>query len=101
MVAGLYKNKAYVSWCRESDNKVDANLATQLSVPASDVNPPKLNKTSFVTIRVGEGDTLYKYCRKYNTSVEAIKALNPSIRNPDLIYVGQIIQIRPNSNNDI
>lgn len=36
------------------------------------------------------GDTLYKISRQYNTTVEAIIAVNPGI-NPMALYVGQVI----------
>ena len=42
---------------------------------------------------VKSGDTLTAIANKYNTSVEAIMAINPDIKNPDLIYKGQIIKI--------
>ncbi|SDG99679.1 LysM peptidoglycan-binding domain-containing protein [Desulfosporosinus hippei] len=46
---------------------------------------------------VQAGDTLFKIAQTYNTSVEAILAINPQITNPNLIYPGQIILI-PTSN---
>lgn len=40
---------------------------------------------------VAEGDTLGLIAAKFNTTVEILMALNPSITDPNLIYVGQTI----------
>lgn len=42
---------------------------------------------------VVRGDTLWALARRYGTTVEGIVGLNPSIRNPNLIYVGQRVRI--------
>lgn len=42
---------------------------------------------------VVEGDTLDALATKYNTTVDAILRANPSITNPNLIYIGQQIVI--------
>lgn len=55
-------------------------------IPTSD------NKNNIIyTVRYG--DTLSNIARKYNTTVESIVSLN-SIKNPNLIYVGQRLLIR-------
>lgn len=46
---------------------------------------------------VQAGDTLFKIAQTYDTSIDAILAINPQITNPNLIYPGQIIII-PASN---
>lgn len=46
-----------------------------------------------VTYTVVKGDTLSKIARKYNTTVSAIAKLNPSIKDVNLIYVGQVIVV--------
>ena len=43
--------------------------------------------------RVAAGDTLGDIAQKYGTSVGKLMALNPSIKNPNLIYAGQHIRI--------
>ena len=43
--------------------------------------------------RVVAGDTLGDIAFKYGTTVNRLLALNPNIKNPDLIYVGQYIRI--------
>jgi prophage DNA circulation protein len=42
---------------------------------------------------VVKGDTLWAIARKYSTTVAAISALNPSLKNPNLIQVGQVLRI--------
>ena len=45
-----------------------------------------------VTHKVVRGDTLWALSRKYGTTVDAIAKLN-NIKNPNLIYVGQVLII--------
>ena len=42
---------------------------------------------------VEKGDSLWKIANKYQVGLSEIKAANPSIKNYDLIYPGQIINI--------
>ena len=46
-----------------------------------------------VTYRVQKGDTLSGIAKKYGTTVSALMELNPSIKNANLIYVGQVIVV--------
>lgn len=39
------------------------------------------------------GDTLWNLAKECNTTVEEIMRYNPEIKDPDLIYVGQILVI--------
>ena len=43
---------------------------------------------------VQRGDTLRIIANRYGTTVDALLALNPGIKNPNLIYVGQVIRVR-------
>lgn len=43
---------------------------------------------------VVRGDNLTKIARMYDTTVSAILALNPNIKNPNLILVGQVIRVK-------
>lgn len=45
---------------------------------------------------VKSGDTLSKIAIRYNTSISSIVSLNPSIRNPNLIFSGQKLLINVN-----
>lgn len=54
---------------------------------------------NFIFYTVKSGDTLSYIAKKYNTTVQNIVALNPIIRNPNLIYPGQKFSIITNSSN--
>jgi len=43
---------------------------------------------------VKPGDILGEICKKYNVSQKSVLALNPSIKNPNIIRVGQKIRIK-------
>lgn len=45
----------------------------------------------FKFFEINQGDTLGLIAAKFNTAVEILMALNPSITDPKLIYVGQTI----------
>ena len=47
-------------------------------------------------VRVQKGDTLLKYCGKYNTNIKAIMKVNPIIKNPNQINIGWILRIPVN-----
>ena len=51
-------------------------------------------KTNAVWYTVKRGDNLSAIAKKHKTDVKSICALNPSIKNPSLIYVGQKIRIK-------
>ena len=59
------------------------------------------NSSVTLTYTVKKGDTLSQIALKYGTSVSSIVALNPIIKNPNLIYPGQIFIINTNCNNSI
>ena len=42
---------------------------------------------------VVRGDSMWKIAVKYEVGLDEIKAANPEIRNPDLIYPGQVLTI--------
>jgi peptidoglycan endopeptidase LytF len=46
------------------------------------------------THTVQRGDTLRIIAGRYGTTVDALLALNPGIKNPNLIFVGQVIRVR-------
>jgi LysM repeat protein len=50
--------------------------------------------SSGTTYTVQRGDTLRIIANKFGTTVDALLALNPKIKNPNLIYVGQVITVR-------
>jgi peptidoglycan endopeptidase LytE len=64
----------------------------RLIVPAAGGNPTPPPISSHMYI-IQKGDTLKKIATWTNTTVDAILQLNPQITNPNLIYVGQIINM--------
>jgi LysM repeat protein len=51
------------------------------------------NQIVTVTYVVKRGDTLGAIARRYNTTVATLLRLNPQIRNPNRLFVGQRIQV--------
>ncbi|MDE6107068.1 MAG: LysM peptidoglycan-binding domain-containing protein [Oscillospiraceae bacterium] len=44
--------------------------------------------------RVKKGESLWKIARDYGVEPAAVIALNPQIKNPNLIYVGQEVRVK-------
>lgn len=44
--------------------------------------------------KVARGETLWKIARDYGVELAAVIALNPQIKNPNLVYEGQEVQVR-------
>lgn len=57
-------------------------------------NPKEESSTK--TYRVKKGDTLWEIARKFNTTVNHLVSIN-NIRNPNLIYAGEILKISSNN----
>lgn len=47
------------------------------------------------TYTIASGDTLSGIAKANNTTVQALQSLNPSIKNPDLIYAGSTLNLAP------
>lgn len=84
-VAKQYKN-AY------SGHHYDSSIVAD-SWPGVDnqVSNPRPVKSSFYTVK--KGDTLSGIALHYNLSLAHIERLNPQIRNPNLIHVGDKVRI--------
>ncbi|MEK5055854.1 glycoside hydrolase family protein [Niallia sp. FSL K6-0212] len=86
------KGKYYVF--NESQGMI--NVTTKKGVPGSWINPSettaKATKPDYHIVKNNEN--LTKIAKKYKTSVAAIQKLNPSIKNPNLIYPKQKIRIK-------
>ena len=55
--------------------------------------PALLIHASAATHTVAQGESLWKIASKYQVGLSEIKGANPQIKNYDLIYPGQVIQI--------
>lgn len=65
---------------------IAAEVNERLAIPA--------DQTPVIYYTVVKGDTLSKIAQKYNVSISRIMDLNPSITNPNKIYVGQKIRLK-------
>lgn len=54
---------------------------------------------ALIQYTVVRGDTLSRIARRYQTTVSQLLALNPGIKNPNLIYIGQILTVGGNNVN--
>ena len=52
-----------------------------------------ISASAATTHTVVRGDSMWKIAVKYQVGLSEIKAANPHIQNPDLIYPGQVLQI--------
>lgn len=64
-----------------------------LALSALLVIPMLLVNASAATHTVASGDTLWKLANRYEVGLSEIKSANPQIKNYDLIYPGQVINI--------
>lgn len=70
----------------------------KLTIPVPTISKPNTGDgtgtiTPTRTHTVKQGDTIGSIAQKYGVTVDAIKAINPQITNPNLIFVGQVIVI--------
>jgi LysM repeat protein len=76
--------------------KVTKNITEQKTVPDTKGAPKPtvtIDPGTGTTYTVKKGDTLSAIAKKYGTTVDALLKANPSIKNANLIKVGQVINI--------
>ena len=66
---------------------------TPAPTPAPTPKPTATPAPATRTYTVVAGDTLYGIAKKFNVSVAAIRKLNPSVQNTNVIHVGQKLKI--------
>lgn len=59
------------------------------------ISPTQTNKLSFHIVK--KGDMLYKIAQMHNMSLSELLKLNPQIKNPNRIYVGQKVYVKNQS----
>ena len=74
--------------------------SSPIPIPETPVTPETPQESGTIIYTVKSGDTLSEIARDYGTTVNSIVSLNTFITNPDLIYPGQQLTIRPNSSNN-
>ena len=64
----------------------------------NNVENPNITKEDRIVYKIRRGDTLTGIARKFNTTISHLAQIN-NIKNPNLIYTGEIITISHNRNN--
>lgn len=73
------------------DGAGDAKLSVQAAASGAAADPSG-EEPQWHTVVLG--DTLWELARRYGVELSRIIQLNPSIRNPNLIYAGQRVRIK-------
>ncbi len=68
-------------------------LFLSLAMAAAPAFTANANETCGDSVKVKRGDTLGKIAKRCEVSLDLVMLVNPEIRNPNLIFVGQRIQI--------
>lgn len=86
-----YVRYSFAFW---EENSQYNGLATQTVQPVQDRTGSGAGGRSQAAYHtVVKGDTLWALARRYGVSLEKLVALNPQIKNPNLIQVGQEVRI--------
>ena len=80
-------------------DKFTHNIFLSNTETIPEVEDPKCSNEDRILYKVQKGDTLWEIAKKYNTTVNHLAQIN-NIKNPNLIYVGEIITISCNHNNN-
>lgn len=100
----FHTNKTSAQWLYKNDNihklavaesKVIAEYFSLNNVIDNDANEQTVTDTIIYTVK--KGDNLSKIASTYSTTVDEIVALNPSIKNKNVISVGQKLTIPTNT----
>ena len=80
-------------------DKYTINILLSSTEQIPEVEDPKCNYEDRILYKVQRGDTLSEIAQKHNTTVAHLAQIN-NIKNPNLIYTGEIIIISCNHNNN-
>jgi len=64
-------------------------IGWELKLPAPKPAPP----SKVIDYKVLAGDNLTRIAKMYNTTIEEIVSMNPSITNPNLVRTGTVIKV--------
>ena len=67
------------------------DYSEEITVQSTDSDSGESSEAVYYT--VVSGDTLWAIAQRYGTTVAALTALNPTLKNPNLITVGQVLQV--------
>lgn len=85
----------YVAYSFEFWEVIDGTGETKLSVRPEEGGGDSAAQTGeSLWHTVERGDTLWELARRYEVELNQIVELNPSIRNPNLIYIGQKVRLK-------
>lgn len=73
---------------------ISAELTVRAAAPAAEPQDSAAGESGQVWYTVVRGDTLWAIAQRYGVTVDEIVALNPDIRNPNLILVGQKVRVK-------
>lgn len=76
------------------------NILLSAAEEIPEVEDPKCHYEDRIKYKIKSGDTLSEIALKYNTTVRHLAQIN-NIKNPNLIYAGEIITISHNRNDKI
>ena len=78
-------------------DKFTKNIFLSNTEEIPEVEKPNCNKEDRILYKVQKGDTLWEIAQKHNTTVSHLVQIN-NIKNPNMIYVGEILTISCNHN---
>ena len=78
--------------CRSYAKPYRADSSPQMAAAAVPAAAVGVSDAAYVT--VVRGDTLWAIALRNGLSLQQLLALNPGIKNPNLIYVGQKVCVR-------
>ena len=86
----------YVAYSFEFWEALPSGASTELTWAETGQNPPAPGAAPAQGEwhTVAQGDTLWGIARRYGVALSQLIALNPGLRNPNLIFPGQRVRIR-------
>jgi hypothetical protein len=89
-----YVTYNFCFWEDAEEYKPGLTAQTEPAAAAQTANAPAQAPQEPLFHTVKKGETLSGIAKAYGTTLSALIALNPQIKNPNLIYVGDSVKIR-------